>query len=68
MVSKLILLVVLISAVNADIKTIDTKQLLELLKKNPNTQIIDVRTKADILKQGGFIKANRVTNIPRGIL
>lgn len=68
MVSKLILLVVLISAVNADIKYIDTKQLVELLKKNPNTQIIDVRTKADILKQGGFIKANRVINIPRGIL
>ncbi len=68
MLSKLILLVVLISAVNADIKYIDTKQLVELLKKNPNTQIIDVRTKADILKQGGFIKANRVINIPRGIL
>ena len=68
MVSKLILLVVLISAVNADIKYIDTKQLVELLKKNPNTQIIDVRTKGDILKQGGFIKANRVINIPRGIL
>ena len=58
----------LLSSLNADIKTIDTKQLLELLKKSPNTQIIDVRTKADILKQGGFIKANRVTNIPRGIL
>ena len=68
MVGKLILLVIFISSLNADIKTVNTKQLVELLKKNPNTQIIDVRTRADILKQGGYIKANRVTNIPRGVL
>lgn len=47
------------------VKSIDTKQLLELLEKNPNLPIIDVRSRADILKQGGYIKANRVTNIPR---
>jgi len=50
------------------VTSINTKQLQEILKKNPNTQIIDLRTKAEILKQGGYIKANRVTNIPRGIL
>lgn len=47
------------------VTSIDTKQLQSLLKKDPNLQIIDVRTRGDILKQGGYIKANRVTNIPR---
>ena len=50
------------------VKSIDTQQLVEILKKNPNTHIIDVRTKEEILKSGGFIKANKVTNIQRGIL
>lgn len=45
--------------------SIDTKQLLSILKKDPNTKLIDVRTKSDILKQGGFIKANDVKNISR---
>ncbi|MBD3841252.1 MAG: MBL fold metallo-hydrolase [Campylobacterales bacterium] len=48
-----------------DLKIINTQDLVTLLKKNPNTKIIDVRTKGDILKQGGFIKANKVINIPR---
>lgn len=47
------------------VDSIDTKQLAELLKENPNLPIIDVRTRGDILKQGGYIKANKVTNIPR---
>ena len=47
------------------VKSIDTKQLQTLLKEDPNLQIIDVRTREDIYKQGGYIKANRVTNIPR---
>ncbi len=47
---------------------IDTYQLVKLLKDKPNTKIIDVRERADILKDGGFIKANKVTNIPRGKL
>ncbi len=47
------------------VTSIDTKKLQDLLKKDPNLQIIDVRTKGDILKQGGYIKANRVTNISR---
>jgi len=51
-----------------NVKSINTKELLTLLKKAPNTHIIDVRTRAEILKQGGYIKANRVTNIPRGVL
>ena len=69
MLKKIIIsFVFIISYSNAAVTTIDTKQLVDLLKKNPNTQIIDVRTKGDILKQGGFIKANKVTNIPRGIL
>ena len=47
------------------VKSVDTKQLQSLLKEDPNLQIIDVRTREDILKQGGYIKANRVTNVPR---
>lgn len=49
-------------------KIITTDELVALLKKNPNTNIIDVREKDEILKQGGYIKANRVTNIPRANL
>ncbi len=45
--------------------TINTKELVSLLKKEPNTKIIDIRTKADIVADGGFIKANKVVNIPR---
>jgi len=58
----------LIKKARQNVKTIETKDLVELLKKYPNTPIIDVRQRADILKDGGYIKANRVTNIPRGIL
>ena len=50
------------------LKTVTTEELVKLLKKHPNTHIIDVRQKSEILNQGGFIKANKVTNIPRGIL
>jgi rhodanese-related sulfurtransferase/glyoxylase-like metal-dependent hydrolase (beta-lactamase superfamily II) len=66
--SKILTSKELIKQTQAKVKTIDTKQLVSLLKTNPNTQIIDVRQKSEILKDGGFIKANRVTNIPRGIL
>ena len=51
-----------------ELNVITTKQLVELLEKEPNTKIIDVRSKDEILKQGGFIKANKVTNIPRSDL
>lgn len=48
-----------------EVKSIDTKGLQQLLKQNPNTKIIDVRLRSDIIKQGGYIKANKVTNISR---
>lgn len=47
------------------VKSLDSKEIAELLKKDPNIQIIDVRTKVDITKQGGYIKTNNYTNIPR---
>jgi len=55
----------LLKEAQKSVKSIDTKKIIEILKQNPNTLIIDVRSKADILKQGGFIKANKVRNIPR---
>ena len=70
---------VLVSTASADVemlmkeakktvKSLNTQQIVEVLKKDPNTHIIDTRTRGEILKSGGYIKANRVTNIPRGIL
>lgn len=47
------------------VESINTKQLSELLEKEPNIQIIDVRTREDINKQGGYLKVNNYTNIPR---
>ena len=47
------------------VKSIDTKGLQELLEKNPNTRLIDVRLRSDIINQGGYIKANKNTNISR---
>ena len=47
------------------VKVITTSELVQLLKKKPNTPIIDVRSRADILKEGGYIKANKVTLLPR---
>jgi glyoxylase-like metal-dependent hydrolase (beta-lactamase superfamily II)/rhodanese-related sulfurtransferase len=55
----------LLQSAQKTVKSIDTKELVNLLKKDPNTLIIDLRTKSDILNQGGYIKANRVRNIPR---
>ena len=55
----------LVNNAQKELKTITTQELVKLLKDKPNTQIIDIRTKNDILKDGGFIKANKVTNIPR---
>ena len=53
---------------NQKVHSIDTDKLIGLLKDNPNMQIIDVRARGDILLEGGYIKANKVTNIPRGEL
>lgn len=47
------------------VQSINTKQLMALLKEDPNLLIVDVRTRGDILNQGGFIKSNQVINIPR---
>jgi glyoxylase-like metal-dependent hydrolase (beta-lactamase superfamily II)/rhodanese-related sulfurtransferase len=55
----------LLNKASKNVKSIDTKALLKVLKKNPNIKIIDVRTKSDILKQGGFFKVNKYINIPR---
>lgn len=64
------LLLLLSQSLNANQKvhSIDTGTLVGLLKDNPNIQIIDVRARGDILLEGGYIKANKVTNIPRGKL
>ena len=53
---------------NQKVHSIDTDTLLGLLKENPNIKIIDVRARGDVLLAGGYIKANKVTNIPRGKL
>ncbi len=58
----------LLAKTQKSVKSIDTKQLLKILEKNPNTHLIDVRTKDEILKSGGYIKANKVSMIPRGVL
>jgi glyoxylase-like metal-dependent hydrolase (beta-lactamase superfamily II)/rhodanese-related sulfurtransferase len=55
----------LLKEAQKDVTSIDTKTLLNLLEKEPNTRLIDVRIKSDILKQGGFIKANKIDNISR---
>lgn len=51
-----------------DLNIINTQQLVKLLEKEPNTKIIDVRSRAEILAQGGYIKANKVSNIERSNL
>jgi len=55
----------LLQKAQSEINTIDTKALVELLKKEPNTQIIDVRTRDEINKDGGYIKTNNYSNISR---
>jgi rhodanese-related sulfurtransferase/glyoxylase-like metal-dependent hydrolase (beta-lactamase superfamily II) len=55
----------ILQTATSNISVVSTNQLQEILSKKPNTQIIDVRSRAEILADGGFIKANRVTNISR---
>ena len=55
----------LIEQTKSQVESINTKGLMELLQKEPNTRIIDVRDINDIIKQGGRIKANKVSMIPR---
>lgn len=54
-----------VKEVKKEIVGITTKQLQEILKENPNIVVIDVRTKEDILNQGGYIKANNYANVSR---
>lgn len=55
----------LLETVQKETTSINTNELVKILEEDPNTIIIDVRTKGDILKQGGYIKANKVVNISR---
>jgi glyoxylase-like metal-dependent hydrolase (beta-lactamase superfamily II)/rhodanese-related sulfurtransferase len=55
----------LLEQVQKEVQKIDTAGLKALLKKEPNTRIIDVRNIDDIIKQGGRIFANRVSMISR---
>lgn len=48
-----------------EVTAINTKQLTELLKEDPNMQVIDVRNRAEITKDGGYPKVNNYTNISR---
>jgi len=58
----------ILKKVSKHINSIDTKTLLSMLKKNPNLKVIDVRDKEDVLKQGGYIKTNKLYFMPRGKL
>ncbi|VAY86968.1 SoxH protein, homolog [hydrothermal vent metagenome] len=58
----------MLQKVKKQIKNISTKELQKILKKNPQTFLIDVRTRADINILGGEIKALNNYNIPRGWL
>lgn len=51
--------------VKKEIKSVDSKQLNQMLKENPDIHVIDVRIKEDINKQGGYIKTNNYSNISR---
>ena len=52
----------LIEKAQKEITEINTSQLVKLLEKEPNTQLIDVRTRDEINKDGGYIKTNNYTN------
>ena len=56
---------VLIKEAKKEVNAISTKDLVQLIKDEPNIQIIDVRTKEDINMQGGYIKTNNYTHISR---
>lgn len=54
--------------VNRTITNIGTQQLQQILKQQPNTAVIDVRTPDEIARLGGMIRSNRNYNIIRGWL
>lgn len=55
----------LIQSATKQVKSINTKELQEILKQNPNIQFIDVRSKKQILDDGAYIKVNNLTFLPR---
>lgn len=57
-----------IEAANKSIININTKELQEILAKNPKTELIDVRTRYEIEFIRGEIEADENVNIPRGWL
>ncbi|MEA1915109.1 MAG: rhodanese-like domain-containing protein [Campylobacterota bacterium] len=55
----------LLENIQKNVNSINTMQLEKMLEKNPNMRVIDVRTRGDILKQGGYLKVNKRTHISR---
>ncbi len=58
----------LLDQVNKRISSIDSKELLSLLKPQSRTVVIDVRNPDEITLKGGYIRAENYFNIPRGEL
>ena len=58
----------LLQEANARIKNVDTFELVDMLKKKPETVVIDVRTPSEIQLFGGSIRSLRSYNIPSGWL
>ena len=54
-----------IDEIKKSVNSIKTQEFVELLKNHPNTKVVDVRIKSDILSQGGYIKTNKYFNISR---
>ncbi|MGI9400761.1 MAG: rhodanese-like domain-containing protein [Rhizobiaceae bacterium] len=54
--------------VRASIRNIGTEELQSILRENPNTVLIDVRTQQEVNLTGGTIRAKRIHVIPRGWL
>ncbi len=58
----------LLDQVNKRVSSIDTKELLSLLKPQSSTVVIDVRNPDEITLRGGYIRAENYLNISRGQL
>lgn len=58
----------LLEKANQSITHIDTATLNVLLKKHPETLVIDIREPDELVAMGGYISAPNVFNIPRGYL
>ncbi len=58
----------LLTEVNNRITNINTQELAKLLREQPETQLIDVRSAEEVTRLGGYIAAPRHRNIMRGWL